>query len=276
MSKQPKQRKRLKNICAPGKEYPCYSVDQLRHMAREYNKDFPSKKIRVNQSRSALVKEFKNKLQNTCGGDESCWIKQRFAKRIRNTTLHDQTFKPQKPNSWIDNPNEWLSTSDINNVMKQYEHAYTDFVYPGTVPVDCPSGILCALSNIDLRKLKRGGKRKVGTIFNLDYHYEGGSHWVALYMDIENGSIEYHDSYAKPPPRLINQFMNKMADQMESTGINPVLIVNNKRHQYGGSECGVYSMYYIISRLMGKLPSTICRRRITDEEMTKMREIYYK
>jgi hypothetical protein len=276
MSKRVKQSKRSKSICAPGKEYPCYTIDQLRQMAREYNKDFPTKKIRVNQSRTALVNEFKYKLKGTCGKDESCWINQRFARRIRNTNLHNQTFKPTKPNSWTDNPNEWLSTSNIDNVMKQYEHAYADFVYPGTVPVDCPSGILCALSSVDLRKLQKGGKRKLGTIFNLDYHYEGGSHWVALYIDINNGSIEYHDSYAKSPPRLISQFMNKMADQIEDIGIEPILIVNDKRHQYGGSECGVYSMYYIISRLMGKLPSTICRRRIKDEEMTGMREIYYK
>ena len=38
-----------------------------------------------------------------------------------------QSFAPEAPKSWNKNPNEWLSSTDILKVMKQYEKAYRCF-----------------------------------------------------------------------------------------------------------------------------------------------------
>ena len=34
-----------------------------------------------------------------------------------------------------ENKNEWLSTTDIYSVMEQYQKAYPEFMFVGTVPV---------------------------------------------------------------------------------------------------------------------------------------------
>ena len=52
--------------------------------------------------------------------------------------------------------------------------------------------------------------------------------------------------------------------------------INNKRHQYGGSECGVYSMNYIIERLKGKKHHNVTKRKIPDKLMNDMRKFLYR
>ena len=62
-------------------------------------------------------------------------------------------------------------------------------------------------------------------------------------MNIDDKTIDYYDSYGTKPPKLIYEFMKKLGNQQYK------LIYNDKRHQYGGSECGMYSMYFILQRL---------------------------
>ena len=41
------------------------------------------------------------------------------------------------------------------------------------------------LCKFELEKQIEKGKNKIGIIFNLDKHYQSGSHWVSLFIDIE-------------------------------------------------------------------------------------------
>ena len=44
---------------------------------------------------------------------------------------------------------------------------------------------------------------KIGIVPNLDEHWQGGSHWVALFADLVKGQIYFFDSYGyRPEPRL--------------------------------------------------------------------------
>ena len=38
--------------------------------------------------------------------------------------------------SWESNPKEWLSSDEILEVMKQYEHSHPEFVFLGPSPID--------------------------------------------------------------------------------------------------------------------------------------------
>ena len=53
------------------------------------------------------------------------------------------------------------------------------------------------------------------------------------------------------------------------------LIFNDKRHQYGGSECGIYSMYFLLQRLEGQTMYDISKKKIKDSYMNKLRNILY-
>ena len=54
---------------------------------------------------------------------------------------------------------------------------------------------------IDIKK----GKYKLGVIFNLDEHYKSGSHWVALYADLNKDQVYFFDSYGKKPEKRIRK-----------------------------------------------------------------------
>ena len=227
----------------------------------------------MGKSKKQIWDQLSDRLFNQCSGDEMCWADQSFVKKLGNKEINSKTFKPKMPESWKRNPNEWLNTSNINNVMRQYEDAHDDFLYLGTVPRDCPMGISCHLSNIDLKKLyKKHGVRRVGLIYNLDLHNQPGSHWVAVYMDLSRGTIIYFDSYADKPPKLIHDFIKKCITQMKDIGVNMKYQVNERRHQYGGSECGVYSCYYLIKSLEGKTLKQFSARRVADRKMNQMRK----
>jgi len=53
------------------------------------------------------------------------------------------------------------------------------------------------------------------------------------------------------------------------------IIYNNKRHQYGNSECGVYSMNFILERLHGATMYDISNVAIPDSEMNHLRSLLY-
>jgi hypothetical protein len=72
-------------------------------------------------------------MKNVCN-KESCWLKQKFtAGKVDDLK---ESFAPESPEEWKSNPNEWLSSMDINKVMKQYEKAYKCFEFIGPSPID--------------------------------------------------------------------------------------------------------------------------------------------
>ena len=225
------------------------------------------------KTKKQIWSQLSDRLFSQCGGNEMCWKEQPFVKMIGNREINEKTFKPKMPVSWKKRPSEWLSTTNISNVMKQYEDVYDDFVYLGTVPRDCPSGVSCHLSNIDLKKLyKKYGIKRVGLVYNLDLHYQSGSHWVAVFMDFNKKNATYFDSYGDKPPRMILQFIQKCMSQMKNIGIDMNYEYNNKRHQYGGSECGIYSCNFIIKSLEGKSLKQLSSKRIPDKKMNELRK----
>ena len=70
--------------------------------------------------------------------------------------------------------------------------------------------------------------------------------------------------------------MLKLADKFQKRNKKPTLIFNDKRHQFGGSECGMYSMYFILKRLSGDNMYNIAKKKITDNDMNKLRDIFYR
>jgi hypothetical protein len=186
--------------------------------------------------------------------------------------IKEETFRPAMPVEWVKNKYEWLSTTDINEVMVQYEKEYDNFRFFGPVPVDCPKDIYCELTDLDIKGLKSKGVDYIGVIFNLDRHDQSGSHWVALYINIPKSLITYYDSTASQPPEDIKYFINMIGIKLGKH----VYEYNKKRHQYGGSECGMYSMNFLIESLKGKTLKDIENKVITDREVNLLRSYLYR
>ena len=269
-----------KSPCAPSldeksKFKTCYSKESLIKIAEELKKKNHLNFQTKNKNKKQLWDFIQKQFQDTCSKKEQCWVKREEVKNIKNIKINNYTFKPMYPQTWKKNKHTWLNTYDILKVMKQYENKYNDFKFMGVVPSDCPTKIHCELSNINIQKMKKNNIHHIGLIYNLDTSDGPGTHWVAMFIDNKNNEINYYDSYGSMPIKLIKDFINQLEMNYKKNKYKPIVIYNDKRHQYGGSECGMYSMNFILERLNGVNMYQISQRNIKDEDMNKLRELLY-
>ena len=236
----------------------CYSNKSLHILKEQWNARHPDKMIKSNDARE-IWSELKMYLSDVCT-TEQCWLKQQFIKNNLNKELLNYTFAPNAPESWKSNPNEWLNSLDILRVMKQYEKAYNRFVFIGPTPIDFDKKKLygeCVweeLCNFSLSKIMQRGKTKIGIIFNLDPHYKDGSHWVVLYIDLNKKQIFYFDSNGDKIHRNIKRLVKRIQTQGEQLPTPIKLKYDDNyplEHQKRNTECGIYTMYFIIEQLRG-------------------------
>ena len=268
------------------KKGSCLSDDALFKLRDVWNARHPDINIKTNDPI-----EIWNKLyfymKNTCN-KESCWLKQNFAnddKYLKNELT--KSFAPEYPKEWRKDPNKWLSSIDILNVMKQYEEAYKCFTFIGPSPIDYDTHMLygeCVweeLCHFNLQNEIDSGKTKIGIIFNLDPHYKGGSHWVSMFINIKKKSIFYFDSAGEKIPKQIDKFVQMVIDQgktLPSTKRIDFVFDQNYpvEHQYGNTECGIYSLFFIVHMLEDKITSYYLKNHILkDQYMEKFRKIYF-
>ena len=265
--------------CSPSSKsnYSCYSAKSLNKLKYHWNQKH-TKKIRTNNSYE-IWKSLKDNLADKCNS-EKCWLTQPFMDKKGDQVLNNYTFAPKSPNSWKKNPNEWLTSEDILNVMKQYEHEYPYFKFIGPSPIDyntqkgfgqCVWNDLC---NFSLKYYINSGISDIGIIFNTDPHYLGGAHWICLYINLKKRFIYYFDSNADKTPKEINNFINTVQSQAKMLGINLKTITNKTRHQRGDTECGIYVLY-IITTLLKTNSMPIFTNRISDKDMESFRKIFF-
>ena len=88
-------------------------------------------------------------------------------------------------------------------------------------------------------------------VFNLDPSYKPGVHWVAVYID-RKGRPEYFDSFGRPPPGEIKDFLCTYA---ESWNYNDVLV-----QELYSTTCGQFVVFYIYQRCSGLTLKSILRK----------------
>lgn len=260
-----------KNICAPVREnvYRCFTFPEVKKLVTIYNSNL-SNKIKVSgKTKSQLMDELKKNL--SCSLDD-CLLDKQFVKSVINDGINTKLslFKPPKP----DGKYTWLSTVDINDIMKQYEQKFPEFTFFGAVPIDF-NNFISEFSNFNLKRFSQN-KKKLGVVFNLDPSNEPGIHWVALFLDLNDNTLCFFDSVGDKPVKEINNFIKKIISQGKEMNKTIKLIINNNEHQLKDSECGVYCLYFIINRLKGKSCNEINSKIIRDEQMNKYRDIFFR
>lgn len=287
--------------CAPGKKYDdgsCLTKNDLKNIIREYNLQKPSNPVKIIEDKRYLLNGVNTIMQNNykCkDNDQVCWIESKLIKYNPKDDINliaNETFRPTGPNG----KKEWLSTSDIDNVMLQYEAIHTDFKFFGAVPYDFDALPELEIHSVDFNKLVKEGKTKIGLVINLDTHDKKGSHWVALYADLLKNQIYYFDSFKKKPGKRLTKTIKKILNFMycRINNTNTVLTndlcrqiinsksnqyhirYNKKQHQFKNSECGVYSMNFIIRLLNGESFNSIEDDIMKDDSMNSCRKVYFR
>jgi hypothetical protein len=257
-----KQHSQNKMICSPYADdnkvisKSCYTSDVLDKLKKYYNDKNPKDPIKETEH-AELWKILKSKLVECHSKKEDCWLSLIDDEKLK-AEIDKDIFAPDTPPEWTIYPHEWLSNYDISKVLKQYEKIYPNFKFIEPSPIDfdktpynyngkCVSDELC---NFNLKKYIKNGITKIGFVFNLDEHTEGGSHWVSMFLDIEDEFIFYFNSTGEKIPDEIEKLKDRIIEQAKKIGIELIFIQNHPTsHQRGNTECGMYSLYFIIKLL---------------------------
>ena len=247
-------------VCGPlatsRRKHTCYSDDQLEQLKDRWNKSHPNNLIMATDPEQ-LWTELSDR--HTHCPNEQCWVNDKHSNL-------NSVFAPKAPDSWLKNKNEWLSDTDISLVMVQYTQKYPDFTFIGPTPIDfdkkkshdrCVWDDLC---KFDLKQHMDNGKRKIGVIFNTDTSDGPGIHWISLFIDVSDMKdpyMYYFDSGGSKPPKEVSALTARIQEQ--GTHLHPPLTIlfehNKVAHQKGGTECGMYSLYFLTGLLDGTVRS---------------------
>lgn len=260
----------LKELFINYKEY----INNLKKDKEQYKTflvDILSQIMQLNKNN--IINENKNKLRNM--NKQYNWLLIPSFQVLRGKYKRDDFFRPKGPN----NNNKWLSNFDIENVLKQYEKKYNDFVMLGAVPRDFKNTDYCKnnYTKDNILKLINNGKNRFGSIFNLDYSYQSGSHWVSLFVDINKGQIYYIDSVGKKPKDEFIDLMNLFEEIIKEKNKNIKIDkrIGTTDHQNKNTECGVYSISFILRFLDGESFDNINNNKVDDDNVQKCRLVFF-
>lgn len=294
-------------MCAPGVKFmggSCITIELLEDMINIYNSGHSDKidiaslkqlrQLNPMTYKKKIVDILKSKMKQYKCDTQTCWLTLPFFYQLsdkqKTSKLHKHTFKPLGPK----NTTEWLNTYNINDVFSQYEKIYPDFKFMGAVPRDFDKLKSTGIKDLDFGKLVRSGIYRIGFIFNLDNHDESGSHWVSMFANLIKGQIYFIDSVGEEPANEFKVLMKRIkafcetnmrkqfceANKQNSychSGINNVdMRYNTVQHQHGSSECGVYSISFILRLLDGETFDEIVNNKVSDEEIQICRQSYFR
>jgi hypothetical protein len=292
--------------CAPGKELldgNCLTLETTIEIVKAFNRVHPDKPISLEipsyqQSqyqksadknrfyRKVLLNEIGKRLKGVCQTGD-CWKLHEFVNQLPDAVrsdLLDKTYRPHGPGGTF----KWMGTSNLEEVMRQYENLYPDFHFLGAVPADFDyfenpgpydipysklkedsklhdddkddtKGLVANLKAKTgfpieyLNYLLKKGYRRFGIIFNTDEHDEPGQHWVAAYADFHKAATYYFDSVANSPDERFKALLTRFMTLMKAHGNhNPSYERNEIQFQYKNTECGVYSVNFVTRMTGGK------------------------
>ena len=230
------------------------------------------------RSIKSLYKILKNKLSkfNKKYKNEYTWLKiDEFKSKFIN---RNNIFIKKMPTEWCSNIKKWreqvveapwLSNYDIDDVIIQYETKYKNFKFLGSTPIDIRHKLhgTCVLnifsydterSNwLDSNSLNKKyctfkpdlykNADCFGIVFNTDNHRGGGKHWMGLYFNLKQKCILFFDSALTYPSlhKEIKEFVKDIKKQYSD--IDFTFKYNSVQHQQSNSECGMFSIYFILT-----------------------------
>ena len=271
---------KIKNNETRSVDYSCLDDRTLKSLKLIWNKRNPDRVIKA-KSPMKIWTALQSKMMGSCN-NEYCWVRKTIPDLKTRREIEKNQFAPIAPSSWKKNKNEWLSNYDIQKVMSQYESIFPEFRFFGPSPIDFDDIVdgMCVwpeLCHFKLTKHIKDKKTKLGFIFNTDTHNQSGSHWIAMYLDLNDNILFYFDSNGIQIPERIDKLAKRIIDQCKSRGHHVKFLSNmGMKHQYSYTECGMYCLYFIITLLTDKQSYDFFQNhRITDKLVEKYRNVYF-
>lgn len=200
-------------------------------------------------------------------------------------------YKPA--GSWSTVP---LTNSQIDDTIHQWERGFPDMLdiemnmidfadYGGTLEQLISSvdelargrPVILTMPETHRQLTNATPKHIFCCVLNSDSLGGPGKHWTAIFMDFSKpqGTIEFFNSSGNQPYPEVVMWQSRMINSVMKHGIcNDVefVQVSNIKHQRGPTECGVYCLFYLWSRLNGTSYEHFKKHEIRDEVVTKFRQ----
>jgi len=185
---------------------------------------------------------------------ESCVLTSDFIKKkLGNSVVEKELETRFKPKGPYDN-NEWLDNFNIDCVLKQNMQKYPDFCAIPFQMIDFEKK-KTELATIDLPDKIKNGCKYMAVVLNTDISSGKGKHWFAIFMDFSGDpyTLEYFNSSGNLPLHQIRTWQlatKKILEKAMNIKVECIIVSPNEI-QKSDSECGVFCLWFILSRLEG-------------------------
>lgn len=276
LKKEPKE-------CAPHIQSDvCTTVPGLKRMKEFlYNKN--SKLSNKNMSPNEIVETLKDMLN--VESESGIWNHSEF-RRYVDTRLADnilkENFKPKGPGTWgstalLDNFNideslqQWAKVGPTVFKKKFHHIPFQMIDFEDRKTELATTYFPDIVKNYDC----------FGVVLNTDVSTGPGKHWFCIYGDFtKKGSsedphtLEFFNSSGNPPTSEVHNWLESTQHQiLKDTGKRcKIVIAAPKRLQDSKTECGMWSLLYIQSRLKGYPPNWFYKVKVNDNDMIELRK----
>lgn len=131
------------------------------------------------------------------------------------------------------------------------------------------------LAKLDIVDLIKKGYDSFGVVLNTDVSSGRGIHWFCIYGDLKADPVrlEYFNSSGYIPKTEVLVWLEKQIIVLNKAGIKAewVSATGGKQIQYSKTECGVWSLVYILARLTNHQFHWIAHVGANDEDMIDFR-----
>jgi hypothetical protein len=140
------------------------------------------------------------------------------------------------------------------------------------------------LSKLDIQALMSKGYKSFGVVLNTDVSTGGGKHWFCLYGDLDHAGtekdpivIEYFNSSGNSPMDSVANWLEGTEHELRKSGVEARIHRSvPRRLQESQTECGVWSLMYILSRLKGRPAEWFYNTKANDMDMIDVRKYLFR
>jgi len=137
------------------------------------------------------------------------------------------------------------------------------------------------LRDLDYEELYNKGFRYIGCVLNTDVWSGTGKHWVCIFgtlSKLSNSSrlviyLEYFNSSSNPYTMI--KSIPPWIDKLKKNYDVKIKNIINTPLQESETECGIWCLYYIKSRLLGYEANYFIKNNINDMDMIKSRKFLF-
>lgn len=271
--------KRIPRVTVKAKT--CLSQSLLREILNEFasvHGEF--ERFAVTRTRNQNVNHMFDTIQEALNGlPQQLWSvpgldpENEYFRVLQLSNLTTEIYAYFKPPVFPPFDTSLLGVEQLTGAIQQNVQSVKDFVFVG---VFSPSRFEAAIRNIEKQRTAR--HRSFGFIIN-QVDGEKGAHWVCLICHVNEHEYEFFDPLNHQPNKLQKTFIEKLLKALGGDKAKWERVGQEKsvKHQFGGVQCGMFCIHYIIERMVeGVSIEDFHAHPLTDEDMAELRHEFFR